>query len=587
MEYASLQWNDDGTPSSTAHGDVYFSREGARAETELVFLEGNDLPQRWQDSPHFTIAETGFGTGLNFLHALDRFAQTAPTDARLHYISVEKAPLSPADLARAHALWPELEAHSAALRRSYPPPVAGWHRIHLPRATLTLGFGDATALLQSIDARVDAWFLDGFAPAKNADMWQETLLHEIVRLSAPRATLASFTAAGAVRRSLEALGFAIERRPGYANKRHRIAGWRTDTAAPTHHIPPDCLVIGAGIAGAATASALAQRGVRVTLLDAAEGPASGASGNRAGVLYPQITKHATPASRFGLAAFAHTRRLLAQHGTPHASPGMLKTPKDAKENERLRTLPWHPDIAHHCEQAEASSLLGVPLPSGGLWFPQGTWLNPQALVAALLAHPYITSHYGHAVMALERTPQGWRAITHAGRFEASHAVLANAAGASQLYPGLPMGISAGQVSYVPRTQASAPLAAILCHKGYIVPQADTYLVGATYDHHDHSGAETQANHAKNHAEAEAALPGWLAPGTEHWQGRTSLRAATPDRLPYIGRLEEGLYANLGHGSRGLLSGPLGGECVASMIVGECVPLERDLLAALCPKRRQL
>lgn len=576
MDYATLKWKDDGTPESVGFGDVYFSRDGARAETELVFMEGNGLPERWQGRDRFTLAETGFGTGLNFLHAYARFLQTADAGATLQYISVENAPLSPADLARAHALWPELQEGSMHLRMQYPLPIAGWHRIPLPRCILTLGFGDADALFKQAQFKADAWFLDGFAPAKNPDMWQADVIREIARLSAADATVASFTAAGDVRRALEAEGFTIERRQGFGHKRHRIAGRRLTVCDVTHTHPTRVAVIGAGIAGASVAYALAQRGVAVTVYERATAAAQGASGNPAAVLYPQVTRQPTVASRWYASAYAHALRLIATLDVRSGSPGMLKTPKDAKEEDRLRkaneALGWPSVVARYVEQMEAARLMGTALPSGGLWFPQGTWIWPASLIAAMLDQTGIETRYGHSIDTLEAL-QGYDAI-----------VIATAQEADRLAPTLALAASAGQISLMPRAQARAPLNAILCHKGYVIPQGEHVLVGATYDHEDLSAEVTASNHAKNRAELEQAVPGWAGEGTARWQGRTALRATTPDRLPYVGKVGEGVYVTTGHGSRGMLSAPLAGECIASLLCADMMPVAPDIAKALDPNR---
>jgi len=202
------------------------------------------------------------------------------------------------------------------------------------------------------------------------------------------------------------------------------------------------------------------------------------------------------------------------------------------------------------------------------------------LVARLLQHPNITLHCNTALRALAKHSR-WQADTTQGTMQADAVILACAHACADFAP-LRLAASAGQVSLVPVAQATATLQSIVCHRGYIIPEGEHYLVGATYDHEDLSGTVTETNHAHNRAEAEAALPGWLQSGTEGWKGRTSLRATTPDRLPYVGALGEGLYVSTGHGSRGLLSAPLGAECIASLIAGEPVPLEREVWQAVTP-----
>ncbi|MBL8541652.1 MAG: tRNA (5-methylaminomethyl-2-thiouridine)(34)-methyltransferase MnmD, partial [Betaproteobacteria bacterium] len=173
VEPASLRLREDGVPYSERFQDVYFSAAGGLAETRHTFLLGNGLPERWTRAERFTIIECGFGTGLNFLATWQAWRSSAPAAARLHYVAVEKHPLSRADLERAAASWSELAVLSRALREVYPPAVPGFHRLHFDRdrVALTLLFGDAATMLAQLDARADAFFLDGFAPSKNPEMW--------------------------------------------------------------------------------------------------------------------------------------------------------------------------------------------------------------------------------------------------------------------------------------------------------------------------------------------------------------------------------------------------------------------------------
>lgn len=230
MEYAELDWSS-GLPFSTRFHDVYFSTSGGLAETEHVFLHNNQLPERFSaltNSDSFTIGETGFGTGLNFLAAWQCFSKCAPPTATLTFVSVEKYPLRPDDLHRALSLWPQLGIFSSELLDHYPLLSPGWHTLQLVqgRVTLRLGIGNALDRYRQLhDTAIDAWFLDGFAPSKNPDLWQQELFTELVRLSAAHATLATFSCAGAMRRALQGVGFDVRKVPGYGCKREMTAGF--------------------------------------------------------------------------------------------------------------------------------------------------------------------------------------------------------------------------------------------------------------------------------------------------------------------------------------------------------------------------
>ena len=237
---ATLAYDAHGTPFSDTYGDVYHSCHGGPGQVAHVFLQGNDLPARWRDAARFVILETGFGTGLNFLTTAEAWLDTPHRCARLHYLALEKHPFGVADLARLHEAWPHLGVLAADLRAGWPPPLSGSHRIELAagRIVLTLFLGDAVDWLPRIQASVDAYYLDGFAPDRNPDLWSGELCNRLARLAAPGATLATWSVAGPVRRALAESGFSLERRPGYAGKREMLVGRRMGADEAGGNVPP-------------------------------------------------------------------------------------------------------------------------------------------------------------------------------------------------------------------------------------------------------------------------------------------------------------------------------------------------------------
>ncbi len=579
----------EGTPVSAAFGDVYFSREGAVAETRHVFLAGNQLPKRWEnaDLQGFSVAELGFGTGVNFLTTLQAFRRHAPAGATLDYHAVEQFPFRPAVLRGLFAQVPELAAEAEELLACYPLRLPGPHRIVFARAVLTLWLGDVRDWLAGLpEASINAWYLDGFAPAKNPDMWGEGVFAQMARASAPEASFATFTAASAVRRGLEAAGFTVEKVPGFGKKREMLRGGK-----PAHApIPlrgnarPDVVIIGAGIAGASLAQSFATRGHRVTVLERAT-VAGGASGNDAGVLFPPLAKQWTPTTAFYFAAYGYMRSALvrwAEAGLtiPHESPGMLRLPRDAEEAASLQqvndALGLDADMVQWVDAAKASEIAGVALHSGAAYFPQGTWLSPRLCCTALLQHKAIALRENCAVTSLTRAGDEWRIMLASGEeIIAPIVCVAAAYGAAELLPdyGLRLQQVGGQVSAFAASDVAAPLRSILCRKGYVIPQGDRYLIGATY-HREDLLAVSQARHAENLAELTSMLPGWFM-GTARG-GRSAIRTTTPSRVPYIGTLEPGLYVSLGHGSRGLLSAPLAAEIITDMATNAALPISSEI-----------
>ncbi len=221
---ADLDW-ENGEPLSARFGDRYFSRGSGPAESRYVFLQGNGLPERWQTAECFTIGETGFGTGLNLLCTWALWEQSRRPGQSLHFISFEGYPLHRDDLKRAVGQWPELTDPGRRLLAAYPPPTPGVHRCPLDKSTeLTLVYGDIRQTVETIQASVDAWYLDGFNPATNPDMWSAQVLAAVARLTTPGGTFGTFTAAGAVRRTLQECGFQVTRRPGFGRKREMLSG---------------------------------------------------------------------------------------------------------------------------------------------------------------------------------------------------------------------------------------------------------------------------------------------------------------------------------------------------------------------------
>lgn len=626
--HAQLEWQD-GQPRSAQFGDVYFSRESGIDETRHVFLGHNHLPERWQRLQRtlFTIGETGFGTGLNFLCAWQLWQRCAPPTARLHFISTEKYPLTREDLAKALALWPELAAYSAQLLEQYRELAPGWRRFEFDggRVMLTLLIGDARDTLPRLRASVDAWFLDGFAPARNPDLWQIELLQEVARLSTPGGSFATFTSAGAVRRGLESAGFRVEKVPGHGSKRDMLRGIQASTATAAAAVEPErrALVIGGGLAGTASAYSLARRGWQVTLIERRQALAQEASGNPQGVLYPRLSGHDIPLSRIALSGFLHTRGLaerLLQRDRDWNDCGLLQQAFNAREAKRCeevlaRGLPA--DIVHAVDAEHAGHLAGIAMPHGGLWFPGGGWVHPPALCQALAAQPGITPLLVHEVLELRREGRQWQAWAGDQLLAEAPVAILCAANDSVRFAQtahLPLEPVRGQITQLPITEASARLKAVVCTEGYVGPASNgQHCLGATFVPDDRGLDLRETDHRDNLAMLRALSPALYAaldgPALEAAQlaGRVALRSVAPDYLPMAGpvmdaallaeRYEigsrapadrlpwlQGLYVNIAHGSKGLLTAPLCAELIAAMLEHEPLPVDDGLASALDPNR---
>jgi len=645
VSHAQLDWDDQGRPHSRVFDDVYFSDKSGLEETRYVFLEQNRLQERFAALPmggRLVIGETGFGTGLNFLCAWQLFDQHAVAGARLHFVSVEKYPLSHADLQRALALWPELAPFAEQLLAQYIAIHQGFQRLVLDngRVTLTLLIGDALEQLPQLDAQVDAWFLDGFAPAKNPDMWTAELFAELARLAAPGSTISTFTSTGWVRRLINAAGFKMKRTPGIGHKweilRGEFLGWPAETPAPAAAKPwfarppavsgeRHALVIGGGLAGCATAASLAARGWRVSLLERHAALAQEASGNPQGVLYLKLSAHGTALSQLILSGFGHTRRLLEhlQRGVDWDGCGVLQLAFNAKEAERQAQLAgaFAPDLLHLLDKEQAQARAGITLEHGGLFFPEGGWVHPPALCEWQARHPLIEVLQHHDALELKQVDSQWQALQgDTVLAQASVVVLAGAAEIKRFSfsADLPLKRIRGQITRLPQTAQSQALATVVCAEGYVAPpRLGEHTLGASFDFKSDDLTPTVAEHAGNlQMLREISLDllqrlgaDSLAP--EQLEGRAAFRCTSPDYLPIVGPLAQreafdhtyaalgkdarqvpdapcpwlhGVYINSGHGSRGLVTAPLCAELLAAWLDNEPLPLPRNVSEACHPNR---
>ena len=645
LPHAQLDWDDQGLPRSRVFDDVYFSDKSGLDEFRYVFLEQNNLRERFAALPvgaRLVIGETGFGTGLNFLCAWQLFEQHAVAGARLHFVSVEKYPLSLPDLQRALALWPELKPFAEQLLAQYRAIHQGFQRLILDngRVVLTLLIGDALEQLPQLDAQVDAWFLDGFAPAKNPDMWTAELFAELARLAAPGSTLSTFTSTGWVRRLLNAAGFKMKRTPGIGHKweilRGTFLGWPEHALAPAVAKPwfarpapltgeRRALVIGAGLAGCATAASLAARGWHVSLLERHDALAQEASGNPQGVLYLKLSAHGTALSQLIVSGFGYTRRLLEhlQRGVDWDDCGVLQLAFNAKEAERQAQLAaaFAEDLLHTLDKDQAQSRAGIGLQWGGLFYPEGGWVHPPALCQWQAAHRNIRILTHHDVLDLRRTNGQWQAWDGEKLLaEAPIAVLAGAAEIKRFTysSDLPLKRIRGQITRLPQTATSRSLNTVVCAEGYVAPaRLGEHTLGASFDFNNDDLTPTVAEHAGNLKMLEEIshdLVTRLGADTLQPQvlkGRAAFRCTSPDYLPIVGPLADGqafadaygalskdarktpdtpcpwldgLYVNSGHGSRGLITAPLAGELLAAWLDDEPLPLPRAVAEACHPNR---
>ncbi len=635
---ARLQWQGQ-EPLASDYNDIYFARGIGIEESRYVFLENNHLPKRWRGCDCFTIAETGFGTALNFLLTWQLWREQAKPGQRLHFISIEGHPLTPDDLCRATAAWPELQPLAEQLLAAYPKPVRGTHRIHFSDGvSLTLLFGEISTALPTLQAKVDAWFLDGFDPVKNPAMWSEKIYLKMAELTAFQGTFSTFTAAGKVRRGLQAVGFEVQKIKGFGQKREMIRGRLPQALKPVSRTPwfelakpvfsthaqRQAVVIGAGIAGAASAYQLSRRGWQVTMVDKHPAMAQGASGNPVGAFYPALSNDASPYSRFYLSAFLYTSRCFSQWQAAGKQfgllgEGLLQLAYNDSLKKRQRgiiELLGDSAIAEALDAHQATERSGIVQQYGGLFFPQAGWLDPTKLCAFLLQESGATHHYNTAVKSLKRDAESWRVVSDQGELAADIVVIAAGDGLlnfEQSQP-LPITIARGQISLLAASEQSKKLQCAVCHEGYLLPAVgNQHVIGASYATNDldHKVRVSDREHNLTLLQKRINCFFESLEKTTPANERVGLRATTQDRLPMVGALPDyhaymkdyatlhhgrrpssypsathlhGLYTLGGLSSRGMTSALLSAELLACQINGEPLPLEKELVDALNPAR---
>jgi tRNA 5-methylaminomethyl-2-thiouridine biosynthesis bifunctional protein len=601
-----LDWQD-GQPFSRRFSDVYFSNDCGLEEKRHVFLQGNRLAERFASLSNgecFAIGETGFGTGLNFLCAWQLFDEAAPSNSSLDFFSVEKYPLDEKELTDVLALWPLLRQYTDELLARWRRRVPGWNRWSFAggKIRLTLVIGDVENALTEICGGINAWFLDGFSPARNPEMWTQLVFDSIAKVSQSGASFATYTCAGWVRRGLEQAGFQVSKSPGFGRKRAMLQG-QLPGSPPVRAAVKTAIVIGGGVAGCAVASAFAMRGVSVTLIESAPALAAGASGNPRGILHIRLSAGTDSLQRFLLASYGHALASLDEKlpidGIARAECGELQlafSARELKRIERLGALDWPLHILRRVDAAEASRLAGIELAHGGLWFPAGGWLVPPQMCAALTASPVIVQRTGYRAESLTAVESGWRVEgkdehQQTWSYEAQIVVVCTGYQVKSFAPlsHLPLTPVRGQITLLPATPHSENLRTIVSANGYLAPSAgELHVLGATHGFNDEAVDLRASDHAENLStmvDISPALANSMnidSLDVERLNGRASVRASVPGAMPLVGELLPGLYVSLGHGTRGLITAGLSGELIAAMACGQLLPLPLAVVNALAP-----
>jgi len=646
-----ISFRADGSPFSEKFHDIYFDTESGFEQSEKVFIEGNNIQEQLQLAKEpFTIGETGFGTGLNFLLTLNLYQKLSTQQplAPLIFISTEKYPLTHSELKKSLTSLPLLAEVSSELIAKYPQNITNIKtsspleiKFFNDQITLILLFDDSTTALKKLKCSkgglINAWYLDGFSPEKNPEMWQPALFEQIARLSKAQASISTFTISGKVRRSLTSVGFRLKKLIGAGKKKEYLAGKFQQgnnlklgyKIRPTITKPQQVSIIGGGIASACAAYVLTQHGIKVTIYCKDNQVAQGASSNDSGALYPLLHQQKDDISNFYQQAFEHAvsfyKEFISQgYHFAHDWCGLLDISyKDAlliRQKHFEKSNVWPKSLITGVDRETASQLSGIDLPHGGLFYPKSGWIAPRDLVTQLFSAATKTNRLrietNHQVSELkQQMDKSWQLITNKGVIRAKVVIMCGGAEAIKLNTmhDLPLTSVRGQVTTMASNEKMASLKTVICHKGYLTPANDQqHCIGATFDKNSFDIESRSVDDEYNLSMLARCLPeltSWT--NKDIIRSKARLRCTTPDHIPLVGAMPDvsahretyahlgkdknwkydeaapvinNLYLLTGLGARGLCSAPLLAEILKDDLCGTPYSIDTNMLFNLSPNR---
>ncbi|WP_157726603.1 bifunctional tRNA (5-methylaminomethyl-2-thiouridine)(34)-methyltransferase MnmD/FAD-dependent 5-carboxymethylaminomethyl-2-thiouridine(34) oxidoreductase MnmC [Thalassotalea crassostreae] len=648
---ANIKFNEHGEPYSADFDDIYFDHQHGSSQSEQVFLDNNHIPKVWHTfrGDKFSIVETGFGSGLNFFITAAKFIQFKQSNnspLSLHFISCDKYPLNKDDFAKVMALWPQYSDLSSRLLQHYDP-LQNSLDICFDELSirLTIYFDDATESLSKLSSdnaqHIDAFYLDGFAPSRNRDMWNDDLFAQLALLARKGATIGTFTVAGFVRRGLEAVGFKLEKHEhnddAYksestkgrfvgVSKQKPLTGFKIRSKVESSQ---HATIIGGGLAAACTALALAKRNIKVTVLCQDDEIAMGASSNAIGAIYPLLHQQKDTISEFYQLGFEHSLKLFQQllaegYQFSHGFDGLIEVSfKHAlvqRQQKFAELNAWPNDLIHPISAEQTNEISGINVDKPGLFMPRAGWVCPPELVKAIMKAANDT---GNVKVKLKRKLESvkqvaknrWLITTNKEQKQVQNVIFCTGADSLDIdiLGDLPLSAVRGQVTQMQTNATINNLKTVLCHKGYLTPANNgMHCIGATFDKDDVDLSYRQQDDEYNLNMLDKCLgdiAGWQLKDVKG--GKARLRCCTPDHLPVVGRLPEielhkeyyqhlskdknwhfkepapfkpGLYILSGLGARGLCSAPLLAEILAAELCNDEQIVDEEMLFNLSTNR---
>ena len=633
MQAASLHIDKNQTPKSLLFDDIYFSSDDPLGETRHVFITGNDLKARFAQNKHLVIGELGFGAGVNFLCTLQA-KHSSGENAHLDYFAIEKYPIQTFQLNNILSRFESLLPYKNVLINAYISLYRGFNLIDLPsyNARLHLYIGDVIEGLEAFSTPVDAWFLDGFSPAKNPQMWSENVIALMAKRSSQNATFSTFSASSKVKKALLLAGFSVTKRQGFGKKREMLQGHNPQAPCPSpikpwyrlpkinHQSSHDIAIIGAGMAGVSMAYTLAKKGISSTLYDSQHAIGSKTSSLAFGVLMPFLSADANLSDQYYSQGFVHTYKtmqsLLANDSKHFATVcGLLQLADATHKSARFQKIAKRglaSNIVSQVTKSQAADLSGIALQCGGLYYPLASMINLNAYCHALYDQSIKQAEFigNTPISRIEQHRERWVLLDQNDQvINSAHTlVICNAEAASAFEPlnYLQFQKIPGQISEFLASEQSINLRCMISTDRVLSPSNEgKHFVGATYRQ-----SCSQKSSTRDHRQNQAAFCDILELG-QALAAHVQTRALTKDHLPFVGpmanklvfmrdyarakhgdtrfhyqdaRYTPNLYVSAGHGSRGLSSTLLAAQIITSMITGVALPISHQILAKLHPSR---